>query len=914
MPRLIAKKSIVFFIFIISFSFVHNSKILSQNIVNDITISGNYNASISNILSDIALQKNVKIYFNKEWFEHTNTSISFNNTNIYNAISQLLTNTDFQCIKIQSNYFTIFPAKDIRKILKLANANEIETSAYTLVGNVTDIGKFKKADIKGKVVDGKTGEPLIGATIAIKNSNFGCITDVHGSYFLSLSPGLYSLNISNIGYEDKSFDIKLVSTGDFNAELFERSIKLEEVIVSAQKADRNVKNNQMSILELDKKALKQIPPLFGEKDVVKSLTLLPGVKSVGEFGSGINVRGGSSDQNLFLVEGTPLFSSSHVFGLISVLNPDAVNNVTLYKGHIPPSFGERVSSVMDIQVKEGSYSYFHANGGVGLLNSRATVEMPIVKNKASISIGGRTSYSDWLLKQLPDLNLQNSSAKFYDVDAIASWIANEKNKFTLFAYHSNDNFKYASLENYSYQNNLGSLNWSHKYNSSLNSNVVFAYSQYVMQKDILDTETEKSRRTTEISYFSAKDVFTYQLSEKQTLEFGLQSILYKVNAGKQSPLNNASNYKEIKLDGEKGLESALYINHKYDLSESTSLQLGIRFSGYQFLGPFTISEYNNGVTKSKYTKIREKTFSNWDIIKQYYGLEPRLSFKYLLNENSSLKVSYNRNIQFLSLISYTSISTPDDIWKLSSPYILPAKCNQFALGYFKNFSNNEFETSAEVYYKKLTDLVDYKNGAQIPMNKNIETELLNTSGYNYGMELLLKKNGKILEGWISYTYSRSLRQTNNNIVQEQINSNNKYPSGFDKPHDFTIMSTYHKNKRLRATLAFNYATGRAVTLPESTTELAGTKVVIFSDRNAYRLPDYHRLDFSISFDESLKINKKWKGSWTLSVMNVYARKNAYTVIYKKKEAVKNSTTEEYSLYKLYIIGKPLPTLTYNFIF
>jgi hypothetical protein len=873
---------------------------------------------------DIEEKYPVKFYFKNEWFIDDSISLSLDNTPLTRALDRITDAKPFIYQIVQGNMVVFMPKEDVAMLLgQMIDMDQGFDLNIISVGNPNEAGKFKKVELKGKVKDGKSGEPLIGANLQIEKTTQGCVSNVSGNYSLIVAPGIYNLIVTSIGYEKAIYKVKIISNGSLDFELFEKSLKIDEIAIYAQRPDKNVRSSQMSLVEMDAKSIKQLPSLTGEKDILKSFTMMPGVKSVGEFGSGINVRGGGEDQNLYLIEGAPIYNTSHVFGLMSVINPDIVNNVTLYKGHIPANYGERVSSVMDIQVKDNNCKVLRAKGGIGLYNSRLMFEGPITNENLTFKIGGRTSYSDWLLKRIPDYYLQNSSASFYDINAFLNWNF-KNNRITVFAYNSQDKFNYAHQQAYNYGNTLGSVNWSHFFNQNLSSLLTLAYSQYDASKDELQSVFEKSRIASQIKYASVKYNVKYNGINHHTIDGGLQVIRYQVQPGKKSPLDSSSLIPIQSLSSQRAIEDALYVNDLFDINEHFAINAGLRFSGYYLLGPQTILDYKKGYGLSPITVSDSVIYKKNNIVQSYYGIEPRLSFKIQFNERNSVKLSYNRNDQYISLISYSSISTPNDVWKLSDTYMKPIISDQYAIGYYRNFKNNIIETSIEVYYKKLSNLTEYKNDANIEMNEHLETELINASGKNYGVELLLKKNKGKLDGWISYTYSRSLKKTNGYFPEEKINNNTYYPSSYDKPHDLTITGTYHINRRWRFAGNFSYSTGRAVTLPEikytvpndmySIYKTISNEIIYYSDRNKYRLPDYHRLDLSLSMDESLRIRKKWKGSWTFSVLNVYARKNAYSVFYKKEEPTKSNNYNTFSLYKLYLIGQPLPTLTYNFIF
>ena len=888
--------------------------LLSQSI-DSIKISGSYKkVALSSIFQDLEKKYKLKFYYKNEWFDKDTVSLEFDNASVFYTLDKILSAKSFLYQVIQNNLIAILPKDEFAAIMGQDYAyKDISDESTILIGNPLETGKYKKVEIKGKIKDGKTGEPLIGSNIVIENTTQGTVSNAEGKYSLTISPGIYNIIISNIGYEASTYKVKVVSNGTLDAELFVKSLKIDEINIYAQRPDRNVRNNQMSMLEMDSKTIKQLPSMVGEKDILKSLTLLPGVKSVGEFGSGINVRGGGEDQNLYLIEGTPVFNTSHVFGLISAFNPDVVNNVTLYKGHIPANFGERVSSVMDIQVKDNNCKTLMSKGGIGLYDSRLMVEGPLFNNSLTFKFGGRSSYSNWLLKQLPDYYLQNSFASFYDFNGLINWTY-KNHRISLFGYNSYDKFRYANIQSYEYSNKMGSLNWNYNFNRDLSSSFLASFSQYNVNLDYLNTGSENRRIASRINYVSGKYNLKYTGFLHQNIIGGIQAIHYQITPGIQTPLDSMSLILPVSLQKEYSLETGLYLNDLYEINDHFSLNLGLRYSRYYYLGPHEIYNYQDGTSVSIVSVLDTVEFKSGKIIKSYSGIEPRLSFKIQFDNKSSLKISYNRNNQYIFLLSYTSVSTPNDIWKLSDPFLKPLTADQFAIGYYRNFLDNSIETSIELYYKNLANLVEYKNDAKIEMNDHLETQLINATGKNYGIELFIKKNKGKLDGWISYTYSRSLKKTDGIFSDEIINDNNYYPSSYDKPHDLTLVANYHLNKRWRVGGNFSFASGRAITLPEYQYYDANQQLIYYSDRNKYRLPPYHRLDISVSLDESLKIKKRWKGSWTFSVINLYGRKNIYSVFYKKETPSSVNNYKQFSLYKLYIIGRPLPTLTYNFIF
>jgi hypothetical protein len=588
----------------------------------------------------------------------------------------------------------------------------------------------------------------------------------------------------------------------------------------------------------------------------------------------------------------------------------------LLKAGISAKYGERASSVMDIRMGASNPDKTKVKGGIGIINSTIYVETPLIDKKISLLLGARSSYSNWLLHSIPDIDLMKSSAHFYDVNALISFNLNAKNKVFVFAYTSNDKFGFAENTDYQYSNLLGSARWRHSFNDNLYFNMSVGLSNYRYQ--VSESDTSRSWGAYKINstllYNNFKWNFSWLPNKNHTLDFGINAVIYNIQPGKLNGLIDKSIIKSIQMQPEKAMENAAYLTDNITLSPKLALDLGVRYSFYSYLGPQKIYIYQPDISRTPESIIDSLTYSNNKPVCWYSGLEPRLSLRFTVSDNSSVKLSYNRIHQYINLISNTAVMSPSDVWNLSSPYIKPLICDQAAIGYFRNFKNNTIETSIEFYYKYLLNTIDYKNGARILLNPWLESDLTNVNGKNYGIELYVKKNSGRLTGWASYTFSRSWQKTNASFNEDKINFNQPFPSSFDRPNNLILNANYHISKRWRFNSTFTYSTGRPVTLPELKFNYQGYQLLYYSDRNKYRLPDYHRLDVSITLDESLKIRKKWKGSWTFSIINLYGRKNAYSVFYKKEAHMVSYEYRQYDTYKLYIIGYPLPTLTYNFIF
>ncbi len=880
-------------------------------------------AQLNNISSQVArnllifdsiapkIEKNnhIKLFYKSEWFASKQFRPDIADLPLDDCLTIVKRITELNCIAANNTTYVFVP------LIVRNYSNKRDKRGVFIIGDENDAGKFTKATISGKIIDVKNGKPLYHAIIYISKLNATASTDKVGNYTLNIPVGEYDISLNYANFAEENRTIRVTGNGIVNFEMAEKSILLKEVVIVDKAVDLNLIRTQMSTIKLNVKTIKELPLFLGEKDIIKSMTLLPGVQSTGEFGTGFFVRGGSSDQNLILVEDVPLFNSSHMFGLNSAINSDGVSSVLLLKGGIPSKYGERASSVMDIRLGS-NVNDLSVKGGIGLLNSRLNLEMPLFDKKISLLIGGRSSYSNWLLHALPDADLKKSSASFYDINTLLTFRINPKNSLSLFGYFSNDIFSFSKNSPYHYDNTLASVRYSHTFNEKLYSTLLLGLSRY--RNDISQSDSLRPKEGYKISsaiiYNNAKLNFTWLPTEKHSIDFGVNSILYNLQPGIISPIGSLSDVLLQTSNQERALETASYISDNFNLLPKLSAEIGLRLTQYAFLGPNRLFTFRDNAPRTSENIIDTLTYANNEVIKWFSSLEPRLSLRYSIDELSSLKFSYNRINQFINLISNTALMSPTDVYKLSSPNVPPLICNQFAFGYFRNLDKNAYEASVEIYYKKLDNIVEYRDGAQILLNNSLETDLLKASGYNFGAEFYLKKNTGRLTGWASYTYSRSMRHTTSSFEIDQINSNRYYPSAFDKPHNLVINATYHLTRRWRAAAIFNYNTGKPITLPELKYDYNGQQYVYYSERNKYRLPDYHRLDIAITFDETLRLKQKWKGSWTFSILNLYGQKNPYSVFYKSTSQVESKFYQSFNLYQMFIIERPIPTFTYNFMF
>jgi hypothetical protein len=767
-------------------------------------------------------------------------------------------------------------------------------------------GGSGRVTLAGHIRDQKSGEPVIGASIYSESPNIGASTDQFGYYSLTLPAGRYDLKIRGVGIKNTRRQVILRGNGKLEIEVEEDIVTLKEVVVEAEK-DKNVSGMQMGLEKLDIKTMRQVPTAFGETDILRVVMTLPGVKTVGEGSTGLNVRGGATDQNLILFNDAVVYNPSHLFGFFSAFNPDILQGVELYKSAIPAKYGGRLSSVLDITTREGNKKKVSGSGGIGPLTSRLTLEGPLVKDKSSFIVSGRASYSDWILKQLSDKNFSKSAAAFYDLTGHISHEINEKNSIYATGYFSSDRFRLASDTTYHYTNQNASLKWRHNFNNQLYGVLTGTYSHYAYDVSSQDNEKTASELKYAIKQTGVRADFSYFPSSRHSVDFGVSSQLYDIEPGSFLPRGAASLITPNVLDPEKALESALYLSDRWDITPRFSVSAGLRYSLFQALGPRAVYQYTPGESRSEASIIDTVRYGSGKVLATYQGPEYRLSTRYSLTDNSSVKASYTRTRQYIHQLTNTASVSPTDIWKLSDANIRPQVGDQVSVGYYRNFKANTIEASVETYYKTLHDFVDYKSGATLVLNHHIETDIINAEGKAYGVEVFVKKLTGKINGWVSYTYSRSLVRVNAATTADMINGGQYYPSNFDKPHDFTLIGNYRFSRRFSTSLNFNYSTGRPITLPLSKYYLDNSLRVYYSDRNAYRVPDYLRLDLALNIEGSHKVKKLAHSSWTVGVYNLTGRRNPYSIYFK-------SVNGQIQGYKLSIFGNPIPTVTYNFKF
>ncbi|UKM66412.1 TonB-dependent receptor [Flavobacteriaceae bacterium GSB9] len=769
----------------------------------------------------------------------------------------------------------------------------------------------EKFTISGTVSEQKSNETLIGVNIIFPEIQSGTTTNEYGFYSITLPEGSYNVVVSYLGFNTISETINL--TGDItkNFSLTDALEDLGEVIITQNVERLDIKAPQMSVNKLSSNTIKEIPVVLGESDIIKAITLLPGVTTVGEGASGFNVRGGAADQNLILLDEATIYNSSHLFGFFSVFNPDAIKDLRLFKGGIPARYGGRVSSVLDIYQKEGNSKEFHANGGIGLVSSRLLVEGPLKKDQGSFLLGGRSSYAHLFL---PLFDLDNI-AYFYDLNTKLSYKLNDRNNIYLSGYFGRDVFSIEDTFENTYGNSVLNFRWNHLFSDKLFSNLSLIYSDYYYNLKLNFVEFDW---VSGIKNFNLKYDLKHYVSNTFKLQYGINSIYYKFNPGEINPTTPTSGINPFKLTDKYAFENALYIDAEHKVSDKLSLSYGLRSSSFHRLGQNELNLYQNdeAVVFNEDFQIYEKaapigteSFKKSDVIESFVNLEPRVSLAYQLTQESSVKLSYNRMSQYLHLLSNTNSPTPLDIWTPSGKFIKPQLLDQYAVGYFKNFKDNLFSLEIEGFYKKIKNRIDYIDGADLIANNAIEQVILNGRARAFGAELLLKKNSGNFKGWLAYTLSKSEQQTPGRTPNELgLNYGKWYNTPYDKTHDISLTSSYQWNDKWKINTNFLLQTGQPATFPTAQYTYNGLNIPHYEGRNENRLPAYHRLDFALNYTPKPEKSKGWQSYWVFGIYNIYNRKNAASINFRRNSDTSNNEATRLSIFGI------VPSVSYNFKF
>jgi hypothetical protein len=927
-------KKITLILFLIAFQQIIYSQVISDKITVEFK-----NANIKTAIQDIEKVSYYKFYFDEKWFENDSVSITkqykevrvgevledvFQNTSFNFYISEnkiIVTNNSIIYSQLPDDYFGIplerdengqmttpifYQQYDSIKKTNSRNPNKNVRDLILIGKEVKNQKKKATYTITGFVKGGKNNSGLANVMVKVPNSEFSATTDKKGYYSLQVPGGLNVLETDSFSYNKVTKNIMVYNDGSLNFSLTDNVNQLDEVLIKTNKS-KAAKSAITGVTTIDSEGIKNVPLVLGERDILKVALTMPGIKTAGEGSSGFNVRGGKEDQNLFLLDHATLYNPSHFFGFFTALNPYTTKKVDIYKGSIPAEFGGRLSSVFDITSKSGNVDKFQGEGGIGPVTSNLMLSTPVVKGKSSLVAGGRATYSDWILKSLDDEKLKNSQASFYDFILKYNHKINANNDIESTLYYSHDKFSVSSDSLYKYSNRLATLKWNHTFNGKNKGSLIVTNSEYKFNIDYQSEGVDNFDFGYKIDETQAMLKMTYLFNDKHKFSYGLSTKLYSVDPGYLNPTNPQSTLIPIDVETERGLESAAYIGDNFKISDKFLLDFGLRYSTFAALGKSTQRIYEPNAPINDATVIETKTYGNNEVIKRYGGLEPRIAARYFLTDDFSVRASYDKTYQYIHLLSNNTTQSPTDIWKLSDLNVKPESAQQVSLGLYKNLKDGDVELSLEGYYKRSKNILDYKVGAELLLNENIETELLQGEGKAYGIEVLVKKQVGKLNGWLGYTYSRSLIKLDSQFQSEKVNNGKYFASNFDKPHDFSAVLNYRITKRYSFSSNFIYQTGRPITYPIGRYDYGNEQYTVYSDRNKFRIPDYFRLDIGLNIEGNHKIKKLAHSFWNISVYNVLGRNNPYSVFFVTKEG-------QIKAYKTSIFSIPIPSITYNFKF
>lgn len=905
------------------FGILHQSFLHGQ----EITVS-QVNIPLSDLLSTIEKQSGYRLFYNTDEVDSVKVNVSYSSQDPLSALKDALKDTSLKISVYGKNIFITADRELVGLRLRdevhseeerRGNVSKVDYDFYSYrkevkatsenllydVGNPSSYKENAMITLSGTVVDFKTSESLPGINVYVDNGA-GTTTDKFGYYTLRIPVGRHELHLRGVGIKPATRHLMAYSDGKLDVELEEQAHNLREVVVTAERIS-NIKSTIMGLEKIKMKDMKNIPMAFGEVDILKVVLSLPGVKSVGEISSGYNVRGGAADQNLILFNEGMIYNPTHLFGLFSAFNPDIVRDIEFYKTSIPAKYGGRISSVLEVNQREGNKKEVTGSASIGLLTSRLTLEVPLVKDRTSLILGGRTTYSDWILKKLPEKSeYKGGRAGFYDLNALLSHKVNESNNLYVSGYYSSDRFRFEEYEKYAYRNINVSAKWRQVISNKLIGVYAIGYDHYDFDVRNSEYEVGSYKYGFVINQGFVKSDFKYEIENNHALSFGFNSLIYNLQPGNYGPEGKNSLIAEDIIQTEKALESALYVGDLWEVNSKLSLDAGFRFSLFNVLGKSSYNKYDPEYLPSL-TSITEEVIDATGIIKTYMGPEFRISGRYAFSDDFSVKAGVNTLRQYIHKLSNTTIMSPTDTWKLSDVNIKPQSGMQASFGIYKNFAGDMIETSIEAYYKTMNDYLDYRAGAELLMNHHIETDVVNTEGRAYGIEFMLKKTFGKLNGWLSYAWSRTeLRQSDKKITLP-VNDRNWYPADFDKPHEFKLIGNYRFTHRYSISVNCEYSTGRPITLPVSKYIYAGGQNVYYSKRNQYRIPDYFRTDFSFNIEPSHNLTLLTHSMFSVGVYNVTGRKNPFSVYYvSEKGRLKG--------YKLSIYGTAIPYVSYNIKF
>ncbi|WP_237275326.1 TonB-dependent receptor [Tenacibaculum ovolyticum] len=905
----------IFFAIFFTISF----NLLAQEKTDKISINID-NLNKEQIINLIESKTTYNFFYLKKWLDKKVITKDFKNLKISSILDHILDNSDLnffidkdKIILTKGNLIhkSVYQKKDSNSLQK-NNLNHLSKTPIIDNNNFFKIGKDNNNNnntyiLSGYIKNKKTGKPIEGINVFERSKNKSTTTNKEGFYLLKLTYGKNYIETSFTGFRNHAKNIILYGNGNLNFQVYEESEKLDEVIINANKFSNKLKESIIGITQIKAKDIKTIPQVLGERDILKAATTLPGIKSAGEGAEGVNVRGGKVDQNLFLLDGGVIYNPTHFLGLFSAINPFTTNDLKIYKGNIPAEYGGRISSVFDLKTKDANTKKIKGEASIGPVTGNISLEVPIIKEKAGLMIGIRSTYSNWLLNALDNKRFKNSSANFYDLITKYNHKINESNSIKLTGYYSKDKYQIASDSINSYGNTIASLNWKHQFNDKNIGNLILSNSSYTFNIDYKNNSNGDFNLKYKINEMNMKLKMKYLHSKKHIFIYGLESKLYNISPGTIKPGNENSSITPLSINKERALENGIFLSDKYNINKKLTISLGLRFSQYLALGDSKQRIYRENSPKNESTLTNTLQYDKNEIYKTYQGLSYRLSTSYLVTPSLSIKAGINKSFQYIHRLNNNTSASPIDTWRLSNINIKPQEGIQVSFGVFKNLITSNYEISLESYYKEYKNILDYKTGANLLLNETIETDVLQGPGKSYGIEFLIKKKIGRLNGWLGYSYSKSLLKLASEFNEEKINNGNYFATNYDKPHDLNLILNYKLTKRFSLSSNFNYQTGRPVTYPNGKYSYQGIEFLTYSNRNEFRIPDYYRLDIGLNIEGSHKIKKIAHSFWNISIYNVLGRNNPYSVFFRTEAGNINA-------YRSSIFSFPVPTITYNLKF
>lgn len=883
--------------------------------------------SFSEFCKLLTQQNSLKVFYDEKWTKDLKVSIDSDSIMPEMAVREALAGTDLEVSYWHGNLvilpseklLTSLPSFELKKEhnLLVDSASEMLTKAEEryLTGRKADVPQSirigtkggsisgKKAKIRGRILDEESGEPVYSATIFISETLTGAVSDMNGFISITLTPGKYNARFEYLGYERKKFELDVLSDGSFTVYMKKAVIQMKEVVVYGDR-QMNMQAKDPGLDKLSIKTIRELPMMMGERDILKISGTLPGIVSVGEGAAGLNVRGGGSDQNAFYLNKIPIYNTSHLFGFFPAFNADIIKDFSIYKGHIPAQYGGHLSSVFNIVTRQGNRKHYTTRGGISPITGNIAIEGPLKKDTSSFLFSARSSYSDWILKKVKDPDIRNSNAGFYDLAGGINYDV-RNTQLAVFGYHSYDRFRYSDFTSYEYSNNGASASLGHNFGNSLRGELTIIASQYMFSTTEEMEPAIAFEHAYKIEHYEARLDFKQNITEKNYLEYGVSSILYKLNRGSVRPYGAGSIRKTVELGTEQGIESALYLSDVYDPFSWLNLTAGFRYALYAPVGPATVYEYAPGLPPDTRNIADTLTFTANKPVKWYRQPDIRVAMNIKTDEEGSVKLAFNQMHQNVFMLSTTASIAPNTQWKLADFHLKPSESNQYSAGVFRTMAKYNLETSAEVFFKQTRNFPEFKDGADFLANPQVETAVLQGNHQAWGVEFFLKRSLSKFDGWLSYTFSRSLIKIDGGEDWNKINEGEIYPANFDIPHVFNMVLNHHVTRRIIFASIFTYQTGKPVTYPLSVYYVNGSPVLDYSKRNAYRIPDYFRADFSLTVEGNLRKNKPIHSSFIFSLYNAFGRENPYSVYFKIENG--NIRSYQYS-----VIGVPIFTATWLF--